>query len=273
MTSLKQAIEALESIAPLSLAASWDNTGLLLQSRALDTPASRILVTIDLTEAVIAEAIGQNVDLIMAYHPIIFAKLHRITRDEPQQRVLLDALANGISIHSLHTALDAIPGGVNDWLLGLLGACNEIQPIEAAPPLAWNGDGNAGQGRVATLAQPAPLIELIDRVKTGTNLKTLRVAASEGHGAGAMVTRVAVCPGAGGGLFETINDVDLLVTGEMRHHDILSRVARGTSVILTEHTNCERGYLPQFAEVLSARLGPDVSVAVSDADQDPLVML
>jgi putative NIF3 family GTP cyclohydrolase 1 type 2 len=79
-----------------------------------------------------------------------------------------------------------------------------------------------------------------------------------------------VCAGAGGSVFEHCHDVDLLLTGEMRHHDILARVASGTSVILTDHTNCERGYLPNLAARLRSVFGEDVAVHVASSDKDPL---
>jgi putative NIF3 family GTP cyclohydrolase 1 type 2 len=85
---------------------------------------------------------------------------------------------------------------------------------------------------------------------------------------------VAVCPGAGGTLFADLprgpKGPDLLLTGEMRHHDVLDRVASGTSVVLTDHTNCERGWLPILRSALLARLGNSVSVALSTVDRDPL---
>ena len=82
------------------------------------------------------------------------------------------------------------------------------------------------------------------------------------------VSTVAVCPGAGGSLFGSVDKIDLLVTGEMRHHDVLSRVAGGTSVILTDHTNTERGYLPILAKRVSDAVA--IETVVSQIDTDPL---
>ena len=77
-------------------------------------------------------------------------------------------------------------------------------------------------------------------------------------------------PGRRGSLFEALRaPVDLLVTGELRHHDILAHVAAGTTVVVTDHTNTERGYLPRFAAQLRAAM-PEVVVTVSTVDADPL---
>jgi putative NIF3 family GTP cyclohydrolase 1 type 2 len=83
------------------------------------------------------------------------------------------------------------------------------------------------------------------------------------------ISTFGVCPGAGGSVFEKLAAVDLLLTGEMRHHDVLARRARGTHVVLTDHTNTERAYLPHFAQDL-AKACPGLSVYVSRADTDPL---
>jgi putative NIF3 family GTP cyclohydrolase 1 type 2 len=73
-------------------------------------------------------------------------------------------------------------------------------------------------------------------------------------------------------VFSHVGDVDLLLTGEMRHHDVLARKQRGTHVLLSEHTNSERAYLPRYAEALTARC-PGLLVSVSALDCDPLMFV
>ena len=65
-------------------------------------------------------------------------------------------------------------------------------------------------------------------------------------------------------------DADVLLTGEMGHHDVLAAVERGANVVLCEHTNTERGFLRIFARRLRQRLGKDVAVALARADAEPL---
>jgi dinuclear metal center YbgI/SA1388 family protein len=110
---------AMETIAPTRRAGDWDNVGLLAGGR--DWPAQHVLLTIDLTPAVLDEAIALNTQCIIAYHPPIFAPLKRITDDTWRAKLVLDAIARRIAIYSPHTALDAAPGGVNDWLARGLG--------------------------------------------------------------------------------------------------------------------------------------------------------
>ncbi len=269
MITLDAALAALEDIAPLRLAAKWDNVGLLVDPTGADTPVRRVFLCIDLTEPVFAEALEDGADLIVAYHPIIFGGWKRLDRRNGQRRSVIDAIRAGIAIFSPHTAADSAPGGVCDWLLDAVGPVVERAPIE---PAALEADLGAGLGRAGRLIEPRPLADLLPRIKKHLGLTHVRLAEAPGHTDGAVVETVAVCPGAGGSLFEAVGAVDLLITGELRHHDVLARVARGTSVILTDHTNCERGWLPLLQAALSERLGGGISVVVSARDRDPLVV-
>lgn len=120
-------IAALETIAPPSYAAEWDNVGLLVGSRGAD--ARRALLTIDLTSAVLREAIDAEASLIVAYHPPIFHAIKSVTDADPEGRVVFDAIRAGIAIYSPHTALDAAPQGINDWLCEGLGR-GDVRAIE-----------------------------------------------------------------------------------------------------------------------------------------------
>jgi dinuclear metal center YbgI/SA1388 family protein len=111
---VRDIVEVMDAIAPPRYAESWDSVGLLVGAR--DAEVERALLTIDLTEAVLAEAIAGGVGLVVAYHPPIFQPLPALTDADPKQRIVLEAAAAGVAIYSPHTALDAAPGGVNDWL-------------------------------------------------------------------------------------------------------------------------------------------------------------
>ena len=109
-------IRAVEALAPPHLAEPWDNVGLLVGDPSRDLRAG-VLLTIDLTEPVLDEALGLGVGAIIAYHPPIFAPLKRLATDSPRGRMLLRLVESRISVYSPHTALDAAPGGLTDWLI------------------------------------------------------------------------------------------------------------------------------------------------------------
>lgn len=113
--NVSDVMRAMQTVAPLELAESWDNVGLLVGSaeKRINGP---VLLTIDLTERVLAEAVAMKASAVVSYHPPIWEALKRITAETPRGRILLGAAEAGIAIYSPHTALDATPGGMTDWL-------------------------------------------------------------------------------------------------------------------------------------------------------------
>lgn len=257
MSEIGQVIEVLESIAPRRLAAEWDNVGLLVEG---ERDISRIALCIDLTEHVLAEILAQGADLVVAYHPPIFQGLTRMTT--PPGRVITRAIRAGLHVYSPHTALDAAADGMTDWLVRAVGEVMGVFPI--VPDLR---DASVGMGRTATLRTPSPLLEVLARIKRHLGVSVLRVASQGDPGD---IHTVAACPGAGADIVSKAKNADLLLTGEMRHHEVLAQVARGATVVLTDHSNSERGFLPILAKRLGERL-PGVTVFCSTVDRDPLV--
>ena len=108
---VKEVTTVLEELAPLANAEDFDNVGLLVGSYTQEV--SGILVTLDTLENVVDEAIANNCNLIVSFHPIIFSGLKRITGSSYVERVVIKAIQNNIAIYSMHTALDNSKEGVN----------------------------------------------------------------------------------------------------------------------------------------------------------------
>jgi len=111
---------ALQRLAPLELAQDWDNVGLLVGDRG--ARVRRALLCIDLMPAVVIEAVRQDVQFIVAYHPPIFKAITRLTipATDPTDAVFR-CIAAGIAVYSTHTALDAADGGTNDVIANMCG--------------------------------------------------------------------------------------------------------------------------------------------------------
>jgi len=126
--SANDLVLAMERIAPLGGAETWDNVGLILGSADAALGAGPIVLTIDLTEAVVADALSKNASAIVSYHPPIFDGLKRLTGDSARGRALLACAARGVPVYSPHTALDSAIGGMTDWLAdGLLDRSGEAK--------------------------------------------------------------------------------------------------------------------------------------------------
>ena len=122
MVRIKDIANALEMFAPLPLQDGFDNAG--LQIGLTEAEVAGVLLCLDVTEAVVDEAVALGCNLIMSHHPLIFSPLKRITGSNYIERCVIKALANGIAIYSAHTNIDNAPGGVNYRIAEKLGLQN-----------------------------------------------------------------------------------------------------------------------------------------------------
>ncbi len=251
---LKTFVQCLEEIAPPELAEKWDNNGLLIEPlKARDI--KKALLTIDLTEAVAREAVQKKIDAIITYHPLFFGGFQCLEKSNPQARAAMRLIQKNIAVYSPHTALDAAPGGVNDWLADALGK-GDLYCTET------------GGARIVKLASPVKLPTLGKRIKGKLHLHHLKTAKASDKS----IKTIAVCAGAG---IETLQSIkaDCYLTGEMKHHDVLNAVETGTSVILCGHTETERGYLKILRRLLLAETERTIDILISKADIAPLATL
>jgi len=119
---IKNITNYLEEFAPLSLQDSYDNSGLLIGSPS--NKVTKILITLDVTEAVINEAVNKKCELIIAHHPIIFKGIKKLTNSNLTEKLVVMAIKSDIAIYAIHTNLDSVIGGVNSILADKLGIKN-----------------------------------------------------------------------------------------------------------------------------------------------------
>ena len=112
-------IKIMNEIAPERLAESWDNVGLLVGNE--DSEVDRVLVALEATEAVVDEAIENNIDLIICHHPLLFKPMKKITDGDPIGRLVRKLIKNNINLYAAHTNLDITKEGTNDYVAEHLG--------------------------------------------------------------------------------------------------------------------------------------------------------
>ena len=128
IATVAEACDVLDAIAPIALAQSWDNVGLLAGDH--DAPVRRMLCCIDLTPAVVDEAEAAKIDFVMAYHPPIFKPVSRLTiPGDGAESAVFRCIRSGIAVYSTHTALDAADGGTNDVIAAHCGV-RDTEPLE-----------------------------------------------------------------------------------------------------------------------------------------------
>lgn len=117
--TIGKVIEQFEAWVPRKLASEWDNVG--LQVGSLSQPVTNILVTLDVTEEVIEEALKSGANLIISHHPLIFRPLKQINYHDPKGKIIQKLIKHDLTVYSAHTNLDVTFGGVNDLLAEKLG--------------------------------------------------------------------------------------------------------------------------------------------------------
>lgn len=259
---VKRMTALFERVAPVAYAdKSWDNVGLIYESLVEPENSPLVLMTIDVTEQVIKEAIEKKASMVLSYHPPWFRSAKQLHLEALP--VVTIAASNGISLYAMHSSLDAMPNGVNDWLLKAIFGVEHGQQISEEQTM----------GRVVDLSAEISLEEVIEKAKNVFKLKHIRVARSPK--ASENIRRVAVCAGSGSSVLRDVS-ADLYVCGEMSHHDLLYSISHGTHVILGEHTNTERGYLSMLKlklELEAAALEPKNTFPIfeiSQVDADPI---
>ncbi len=124
---VQRIIDIINKVASPRLAESWDNVGLLVGDYKAEV--EKVMVSLDVTEKVLDEAIEEGAGLIISHHPLIFSSLKSIRADQFIGKMIMKAIQNGINIFAAHTNLDIANGGINDLLAGKIGL-TKIQPLD-----------------------------------------------------------------------------------------------------------------------------------------------
>ena len=225
--AVQEIYDTLQKNAPTELACSWDNVGLLVNA---GTPVTGILTALDITPAVVREAVENDCELIVSHHPVIFDPLRRLDKDDVPAMLM----QNGISAICMHTNLDAAAGGVNDMLSDVLGIRREGRESFAD-----------GCGRI------------------GTTMPTTTAALAQ-------FTRLAEVSGGGGSYLQAAIDLgaDCFVTGEAAHHIALLAKQKGIGLVVAGHWGTENAIADVLAQTLREHF-PALDIAHAESDTDP----
>jgi dinuclear metal center YbgI/SA1388 family protein len=263
MNTVAELCAFLDCVAPLALAAEWDNVGLLVGDRA--QKVERVMTCLTITTAAAVEAVREQADLVVTHHPLPFKPLNRLTSEEPAGRILLAFIRAGVAIYSPHTAFDSAAAGINQQLAEGLDLA-QIQPLEPAEGLP----AGLGSGRWGQLAQVQTLGQLAARLKQFLKINGLHVVGNLQM----PLSRVAVACGSAGEFLDVAieHGCQVLITGETRLHTCYEAEARGVALLLAGHYASERFGVERLAEVL-ARQFPALAIWPSRDERDPLQLL
>lgn len=235
-------VAAVDACYAPATAASWDSVGLQVGDPADEVGA--VLVSLDVTGAVLDEAVRRSAGLVIAHHPLLFRPLARLTPDTAAGALALRAARERIAVLAVHTNFDAAVPGTTEPIVAALGMV-DVTPLESLAD-----DPTMGLGRIGSLPEPLPVRSLADRLATRLPAPHLRVAGPLDR----LVRRVAACGGAGDSLLDAARGAgaELYVTGDLRHHVVLDALTLGLSVIDAGHHATEAAALPALHERLAA---------------------
>ena len=265
---VKDLLRTLDEIAAFDLAEEWDNVGLMLGEPGRTIKG--ILVALDPTEEILAEAQQIGADCIITHHPLIFHPLKAIYTDQPMGRFLRRALEHEISVIGCHTNLDQAVGGVNDVLANSLGM-QDSRPIVIADQGKEPGDA-IGFGRVGRLADPLSPEALIGYLCDFFKLPVLRVAGRLPE----EIETLAVCGGSGSDLAPAAyaSGAQVYVTGEVKHSTARWAEAAGFCIIDAGHFATENPVVESLVAILQGVFTEkDISIPVTGSarQQNPFV--
>ncbi|MCL2152880.1 MAG: Nif3-like dinuclear metal center hexameric protein [Oscillospiraceae bacterium] len=257
MTTVNDVKDYLFSIASLEMKAGFDNVGFLVGRGGASI--AKILVSLDITNEVISEAMDIGASLIVSHHPMFFS-LNSVTDADITGNQIVSMLSGGLSAICMHTNLDAARDGVNDTLAVKIGIASKDEEVEL---LSEDGRLSTGEvfsyGRVGHLKHPHSMVEYLEILKTALNANGLRY-----HDAGREVYKVAIVGGSGGDMIAhaVTKGCDTFITADIKYHVFLQAKEYGINLIDGDHFCTENVVIDVLADKLGAAF-PDTEVAIS----------
>ncbi len=233
-------LRMLEELSPLSYAESWDNPGLL--AGRYDKEIKKIFIALDATTEVIEEAKRCGADMLLTHHPLIFKGIRKVNSEDFIGRRIVTLLQADMCYYAMHTNFDV--KGMADAAAQRL-SLTQTRVLE----VTQEKDGVAeGIGRIGNLQQPMSLDACAELVKQAFGIEWVKVFGE----ADRQVYSVAICPGSGKSMIGAAisGEVDVLITGDIDHHDGLDALERKMAVIDAGHFGLEQIFVPYMAEYI-----------------------
>ena len=239
----REIVAIIEKRFPQSYALEWDNVG--LQAGRADKEVKKILLALDADDVAVEKAVAEEASMLITHHPMIFKPLRKITDEDFIGRRLLTLIQHDISYYVMHTNYD---------VLGMADLAGEFLHMSAASVLEITKaeDSVEGIGRVADLKKPMTLAECAGWIKSTFGLPNAKV-----FGPGEMeVHRIAISPGSGKSIIQAALDkkADVLVTGDIDHHEGIDANAQGLMIIDAGHYGIEHIFMEDMKKFCEEKL-------------------
>ncbi|MBQ3165211.1 MAG: Nif3-like dinuclear metal center hexameric protein [Lachnospiraceae bacterium] len=254
-------IEKLETLSPVSYAEAWDNIGLLAGRR--DKEVNTIYIALDATDDVIEEAVRLKADLLLTHHPLIFKKMSRVNTDDFIGRRVFRLIQNDICYYAMHTNFDVM--GMADAAADEL----RLQNCQVLNVTYEDEISKEGCGRFGSFAKKISLAECAELVKRTYQVPNVRVFGNLTD----MVEIAAVMPGSGGSYIQDAlrAGADVMITGDIDHHEGIDAIAQGLNIIDAGHYGIEKLFIPYMKEFLHREF-PNIQLYQAE-QKEPFVVV
>ena len=231
MIKVSDVYSYLERLCPKSLSYDFDNSGIQIVNG--DDEVSKILVCLDVTSLVIDNAIKTGANLIISHHPLIFSPVKSLDNSKPYDSKIFKLIKNDISHIALHTNLDVLKGGLNDYVSDILGIKNK----KVIEDVCEDDNKIHGLGRIGEFDKSYLFEDIIGMISDALGINALRFIGDTKK----EIKTVALCTGSGASLISNVIDLkaDLYITGDIKYHDALNALENDLCVIDAGHYETE----------------------------------
>ena len=236
-----------------------------------------VLLTTDVTPAVVDEAVRLGCQLIISHHPLLFHGLRQVCGQSPQAEAVAMAIRNDIAVYSAHTSLDSVWGGINTRLADILGIRDyRILVPSGNPEIRKSGvpAERAGLGVIGSLPEPMEFHSFLKHVRATLNATYVRYtepSSSQGGTGGRLITTVALCGGSGAELIAeaVAQGADVYLTADCKYHEFQEAEGR-IAVVDIDHWVSECHCREIFRDLLATH---GIACRISQADRTPVKIL
>lgn len=244
----KEICERIEARYPVAYACEWDNPGLLVGS--YEKEVDRIYLGLDATEAVIDAAVAARADLLITHHPMIFSPLRKVNTEDFIGRRIIRMIQTDLSYYAMHTNYDVCGMAELAAAYLKLTGCRVLEPVVCGINRA-SGESQ-GFGRIGALPRIMTVRECCAYVKDAFRLPNVRVFGDLNR----EVACAAVAPGSGKSMIKAaLNEqVEVLITGDIDHHEGIDAVSQGMTVIDAGHYGIEHIFIEDMERFLREQI-------------------
>ena len=257
-------MECLEKVSPKIYAESWDNVGLLVGSD--EKEVKKVMIALDASDTVIAQAAAQKADMLITHHPMIFSAMKKITDGDFIGRKVIDLIKADISYYAMHTNYDVCY--MNEAAADKIG----LEDRNVLEPVKQNTETMEmeGIGRYGTLKEPATIAELAEKIKKEFSIDTIRITGDKDN----KVQKAAISTGAGKSMisYALEHHVEVLITGDIDHHSAKDALEQGLQIIDAGHFGTEYFMTESVKAYLKQQYGEKLEIVIAQEESPFLVI-